>query len=153
MVLGCSDSRVAPELIFNCDLGELFVVRLAGNTVDDSALGSILYGVCVLGAPLVVVLGHARCGAVDAAVRIVTEGATFPEAMNGVLTPLAPAVDRALKSGAEDVVAAAVHENVSSVVGRLSTRQPLLSERLADGRLEIVGAYYDLLTGHVEFFT
>src|SRR5215218_1525320 len=78
VLVSCSDSRVPPELLFGRGLGELFIVRNAGNTVDTTALGSIEYGVAQLGVPLVVVMGHERCGAVEAAVKVVTENATFP---------------------------------------------------------------------------
>src|SRR3954452_6060034 len=81
VVVGCSDSRASPELVFTRGLGELFTIRVAGNTVDRSALGSIEYGVAELGAPLVIVLGHERCGAVLAAVDVVTKDATFPGAI------------------------------------------------------------------------
>ena len=78
VLLGCSDSRVPPELLFGAGLGELFIVRNAGNTVDTVALGSIEHNVLMLGVPLIVVLGHQRCGAVDAALAVVQKNATFP---------------------------------------------------------------------------
>ena len=96
-MVGCSDSRVSPELVFTRGLGELFTVRVAGNSVDRTALGTIEYGVAELGAPLVVVLGHERCGAVLAAIEVVTKGATFP-AIGDMVAPIVPAVLRAQRS-------------------------------------------------------
>ena len=87
VMLGCSDSRVSPELLFNTGLGELFIVRNAGNTIDTVALGSIQYGVLVLGAPLIVVLGHQRCGAVEAALSVVQKNATFPGSIGQMIEP------------------------------------------------------------------
>ncbi len=152
VLVGCSDSRVAPELIFGCGLGDLFVVRMAGNTVGDRGLGSIVYGVEVLEASLIVVLGHARCGAVEAAVRLEQDEDAFSGALKDAITPIVPAVIQAKTTNPPDLVTAAVHENVRSIVERLKTSTPELSGRLADGRLKIVGAYYDLITGEVEFF-
>lgn len=153
VLVGCSDSRVAPELIFGCGLGDLFVVRNAGNTVGDRALGSIVYGVTVLGAPLIVVLGHARCGAVEAATQLIDNDAAFSGSLKEAIVPILPAVERARQAGAPDLLAAAVHENVRSIVERLKTSsEHEITSRVADGRLKVVGAYYDLVTGEVEFF-
>jgi carbonic anhydrase len=153
VLVGCSDSRVAPELIFGCGLGELFVVRQAGNTVGERGVGSIVYGVEVLGASLIVVLGHARCGAVEAAARLEEDENAFSGALREAIEPIREAVRTAKAHAPADLVAAAVHENVRSIVERLkTTSEPAITERLADGRLRIVGAYYDLVTGEVEFF-
>jgi carbonic anhydrase len=152
VLVGCSDSRVAPELIFGCGLGDLFVVRVAGNTVGERGLGSIVYGVEVLGASLIVVLGHARCGAVEAATRLVEDKTAFSGALRQTIEPIVPAVLKAKATNPPDLVTAAVHENVRSIVERLRTSEPEIVERLKDGRLRIVGAYYDLVTGEVEFF-
>ena len=91
-LVSCSDSRVPPELLFGRGLGELFIVRNAGNTVDTAALGTIEYGVAALGVPLIVVMGHEKCGAVDAAVKVVTENATFPGSIGRMVEPIVPAV-------------------------------------------------------------
>ena len=151
VLVGCSDSRVAPELIFGCGLGDLFVVRVAGNTVGERGLGSIVYGVEVLGASLIVVLGHARCGAVEAAVRLTQDEHAFSGALKAAIEPIVPAVLKAKAANPPDLVNAAVHENVISIVERLKTSEPAICERLNDGRLRIVGAYYDLVSGEVEF--
>ena len=152
VLVGCSDSRVAPELIFGCGLGDLFVVRVAGNTVGERGLGSVVYGVTVLGASLVVVLGHARCGAVEAATRLAEDDDALTGALKETIRPIVPAVLKAKLDNPPDLITAAVHENVRSIVERLKVAAPELAERVADGRLKIVGAYYDLLTGDVEFF-
>ncbi len=152
VLVSCSDSRVPPELLFGRGLGELFIVRNAGNTVDTTALGSIQYAVAELGVPLVLVLGHERCGAVDAAVQVVTKNATFPGAIGQMIEPIVPAVIQAQARGG-DLLDAAVRANVSRTVDRLRTAsEPLLLEPQRAGRLRIVGARYDLDDGDVDFF-
>lgn len=155
VVVSCSDSRVPPELLFNCGLGELFIVRNAGNTVDTVALGSIEYAVMVLGVPLVLVLGHERCGAVDAALAVVEKNATYPGSLGQMIEPIIPAVLKARSAGGlegEDLLDAAVRENVRRVVARLRNSEPVLLEPLHAGKLKIVGARYDLDDGTVDFF-
>ena len=152
VLVGCSDSRVAPELLFGRGLGELFIVRNAGNVVDLAAMGSIEYGVAVLGAPLVVVLGHERCGAVQAAVRVVEEDATYPGSIGQMIEPILPAVIRARREGTADLVDRSVKYNVMRIVERLRTTEQMLQEPQRQGRLKIVGALYDLDDGHIEFF-
>src|SRR5919199_952733 len=110
VLVSCSDSRVPPELLFGRGLGELFIVRNAGNTVDTAALGSIQYAVAVLGVPLVLVLGHERCGAVDAAVSVVKENASFPGSIGQMIEPIIPAALKASKEPG-DVIDNAVREN------------------------------------------
>ena len=90
--VSCSDSRVPPELLFGRGLGELFIVRNAGNTLDTSALGSLEFAVSVLGVPLIVVMGHEACGAVQAAVAVVRENARFPGNIGKMIQPIIPAV-------------------------------------------------------------
>jgi carbonic anhydrase len=151
VLVSCSDSRVPPELLFGRGLGELFIVRNAGNTVDTTALGSIQYAVAELGVPLVVVLGHERCGAVDAAVKVVKENATFPGAIGQMVESIVPAVLRA-QSQQGDLLDNAVRENVRRTVNRLRTSEALFQELLRAGKLKIVGARYDLDNGDVDFF-
>ena len=155
--VACSDSRVPPELLFSRGLGELFIVRNAGNTVDTTALGSIEYGVAELGAPLVVVLGHERCGAVDAALTVVETNAAFPGSIGQMLEPIIPAALKARSAASPNVdrgelLDMAVRENVRRAVTRLRTSEPILMEPLRAGRLKIVGARYDLNDGSVDFF-
>ena len=154
VLVGCSDSRVPPEVLFGTGLGELFIVRNAGNTVDTVALGSIQYGVAVLGTPLIVVLGHERCGAVDAAVSVVQKNTVFPGSIGQMIEPIIPAVLKARRDGldGEELLDAAVRENVRRVVERLRTSEPLLIDPLRSGKLRVVGARYDLDDGKVDFF-
>ena len=151
-LVSCSDSRVPPELLFGRGLGELFIVRNAGNTVDTTALGTIEYGVAALGVPLIVVMGHEKCGAVDAAVKVVTENATFPGSIGRMVEPIIPAVLAAQREGG-DLLQAAVRANVRRTVNRLRTAsEPMLLEPLHAGKLRIVGASYDIDDGSVDFF-
>jgi len=150
VIVGCSDSRVPPELVFDAGLGELFTVRVAGNTVDRSALGSVQYAVIALGAPLVVVLGHGGCGAVEAAVKIATQNASYPGAIGDMVKPIVPAVRKA-KAAKGDLMANSIRENVVETVGQLRRSGTTLGEPLKAGRLRIVGGVYDLASGAVEF--
>lgn len=157
VLVGCSDSRVPPEVLFGAGLGELFIVRNAGNTVDTVALGSIEYGVAVLGAPLLIVLGHERCGAVDAAVQVVKKNATFPGSIGQMIQPILPAAlmaaaTQGANTNEEDLLDAAVRENVRRVVMRLRNSEPMLIDPIKAGKLKVVGARYDLDDGKVDFF-
>ena len=152
-IVCCSDSRAAPEQIFQAGLGELFVVRNAGSTVaNPQALGSLEYSVHEWEVPLIVVLGHTKCGAVKEAVNIVKEDAVFPPTLEALLLPLLPAVlaTRNLKG---DWIENAVRENVKRVAARLrSSDLPILYPPQRTGHLKVVGAIYDLETGVVDFF-
>jgi carbonic anhydrase len=151
VLVSCSDSRVPPELLFGRGLGELFIIRNAGNTVDTAALGSIQYAVAELGVPLIVVLGHQRCGAVDAAVAVVERNATFPGSIGQMIEPIVPAVLSA-RNQPGVLLDNAVRENVRRVVNRLRTfPDAVLQEPLRAGTLKIVGARYDLDDGRVDF--
>ena len=150
VLVSCSDSRVSPELLFGRGLGELFIVRNAGNTVDLTALGSIEYAVAVLKVPLILVLGHERCGAVEAAVEVVTKNATFPGSIGDMVEPIVPAV-LSVQGRPGNLLDNAVRANVQRVVRRLKESERLLTEPLAAGRLRIVGARYDLDDGQVDF--
>jgi carbonic anhydrase len=158
VLVSCSDSRVPPELLFGRGLGELFIVRNAGNTVDTTALGSIQYAVAELGVPLVLVMGHERCGAVDAALAVVEKNAAFPGSIGQMLEPIVPAALQAkstapASTSREDVLDMAVRENVRRVVTRLRTAaEPIMLEPLKSGKLKVVGARYDLDDGSVDFF-
>jgi carbonic anhydrase len=149
IVLGCADSRTPPEHLFSRALGELFIVRVAGNTVDTAALGSIEYGVAVLGAPLIVVLGHSKCGAVEAAVKVVKEKAKFPGHIGPLVQPIVPAV-LSVKNRA-DVLNAAIGANVERTVGQLRTAKPIVAKAVGEGKAKVVGGVYDLATGKVAF--
>lgn len=148
----CSDSRVPPELLFGRGLGELFIIRNAGNTVDTVAMGSIEYAVAVLGVPLVVVLGHEACGAVKAAISVVEKNARFPGAIDNMIEPIIPAVLEA-RSQPGDALENAVKQNVRRVVEVLRKESdPIMLRPQEEGRLKVVGGYYHLDTGRVDFF-
>jgi len=143
-ILSCADSRVPPEIIFDQGLGDLFVVRVAGNVATDTELGSLEYGAEHLHIPLLVVLGHESCGAVTAAVQ-----GGPPEAHIATLVELIkPAVDQS-RGQTGDPVANAVRTNGEMVVKQLRTSTPMLSELVAQGKLKIVGGVYSLKTGKV----
>lgn len=148
----CSDSRVPPELLFGRGLGELFIIRNAGNTVDTVAMGSIEYAVAELKVPLVVVMGHESCGAVKAAMAVVEENARFPGAIDNMIQPIIPAVlDVRGQDG--DKTENAVKQNVRRVVQMLREESdPIMLEPQRKGILKVVGAYYDLDAGKVDFF-
>lgn len=145
VIVSCSDSRVGPEIVFDQGLGDLFVIRTAGEVVDDETMGSIEYAVEHLGSPLIVVLGHSGCGAVTAAV----EGGSPPGHIGSVTRAIRPAVEET-RGQPGDKVDNAVCQNVRDVVRQLHEDKPILSECVHEGRLKIVGARYDLATGRVE---
>jgi carbonic anhydrase len=152
-LVGCSDSRVGPEQLFGVGLGDLFIVRSAGNNVDTAGMGSIEYSVMALKVPLIVVLGHEKCGAVAAATDVVTKDVRFPGSIGRMIEPILPAVIAAERSGANgDLVERAVEENVRRMVERLQTySEPMLLEPQARGELKVVGAVYELATGRVRW--
>ncbi|WP_159998727.1 carbonic anhydrase [Roseomonas sp. 18066] len=149
VLVGCSDSRVPPELLFGRGLGELFIVRNAGNTVDTAALGSIEYGVAVLGCPLVVVLGHENCGAVAAALEVVQANARFPGVIGEMVQPILPAVLAARQGSGAVTLDDAVVANARRVARRLKTQSTVIQGLVEQGRLKVVAARYDLDDGDV----
>ena len=152
VLVGCSDSRVPPELLFGRGLGELFIVRNAGNTVDTAALGSIEYGVGVLGCPLIVVLGHEACGAVAAAVDVVEKGTTFPGVIGEMVQPIIPAVLEARRMSGGTLLDNSIVSNAKRVANRLVTQSSVLQEAVRGGKLKVAPARYDLDDGDVDFF-
>ena len=151
IVLGCSDSRVPIETIFDQVPGHLFVVRLAGNFVTAEGLGSIEFGVAALRAPLILVLGHQSCGAVDATVRYVRDGTTQPGHIMGLVRAIEPAAKEA-KDEAGDWLDNAIRCNVRNAVSSLKEQSPILADAIRGDKLEVVGGVYDLHTGTVTFF-
>ena len=147
IVLGCADSRTAPELLFDQGLGDFFVVRVAGNVLNDEIMGSIEYAVEHLGAQLVVVLGHERCGAVKAARETVAAKTEAPGHIQSLVKAIQPAVESTIGEDAETTAKA----NITNVAKALRECAPLLKEKIADGSVKVVGAHYDLDTGVVEF--
>ena len=146
IILGCADSRVPPEVVFDQGLGDLFTVRVAGHVVDDVVLESLLYSVENLGTPLIVVLGHTSCGAVGAAVSQVESGGALGGALVGAI---APAVKAAQEENG-DLVNNAVKRHVQNTVAQLSQHSGLAA-RLEGESLSVMGAVYDLATGEVSF--
>lgn len=144
IIVGCSDSRVGPEVIFDQKVGDIFVIRTAGEVVDAVALGSIEYAVAHLGSPLIVVLGHERCGAVAAAVA----GAKEPGHIATVLKAIQPAV-QATKGQPGDAVDNAVRAHALDVAEQLQSAGPILKRAVQGGKLQIIAARYDLDSGKV----
>jgi carbonic anhydrase len=151
-IVSCSDSRVPPELLFGGQgLGELFVARNAGNMVDTATMGTIEYGVAVLGAPLVLVLGHERCGAVVAACDVVSKKATFPGSIGPMVKAIVPAA-MAVRKQPGDFVDNAVRESARRTAVQIATRSPVIAPLVKSGKVKVVAARYDLDDGQVEFF-
>jgi carbonic anhydrase len=149
VVFSCVDSRVPPELVFDRGLGDLLVIRTAGHVLDQAALGSIEFGVEELHIPLVLVLGHQRCGAVSAAVEAVEHDLAAPGQIGALVEGIRPAVEVA-EHESGDIVDASVRANIELVVETLRNAAPILSEGVDHGSLRVVGAYYDLNSGLVE---
>ena len=151
-IVSCSDSRVPPELIFEVGPGDLFVVRNAGNTASTvQSMGSIEYSVFKLKVPLILVLGHSKCGAVDAATAIVQSNATFPGSIGPMVEPILPAA-LAVRGHPGVPLDNGIVENVIRVRDRLrSPEQPILYPALRSGALMIVGAVYDIESRRVVF--
>ncbi len=151
VVVSCADSRVAPEILFDVGIGDLFVVRVAGNVIDGAGVtvkGSIEYAVAELNVPLIVVLGHAGCGAVKAAIKHIDDRDALPGAINGLVELIKPAVARS-KAMPGDPLENAIRQNVEIGVERLHSLQPILAPRVKAGTVKVVGAVYDLHTGAV----
>lgn len=144
IVVGCADSRVPPEIVFDQGLGDLFVMRTAGNLVDPIVLGSMEYAVEHLGVKLIVVLGHERCGAVGAAVQ----GGEAQGNLKDVLDAIKPAVDR-VKAGESDLLPRAVRSNVKMVADKIRSDSKLIAQLLDEEEVRVVGCTYDLDDGVV----
>lgn len=143
VIVSCSDSRVTPTTVFNAGLGELFDIRLAGNVVDDDALGSIEYAVEHLNTPLIVVMGHQSCGAVTATYNEVVKGEKVSGNMESFVKKITPSVN---KNGSIDD---AIHTNIDMVVKEISEDKGIKT-LIDQGKVKVVGAYYDL-NGNVTF--
>jgi carbonic anhydrase len=147
IILSCSDSRVPPEIVFDEGLGDLFIVRVAGNVLNDEGLGSIEYGVDVLGARLIVVLGHQSCGAVDAAMKTIAAKGKAPGHIQSLVTAIKPVVNSTPKADLDTMIKA----NVQHVVDALRSSTPILKARVDSGDVQVIGGYYALDTGAVTF--
>jgi carbonic anhydrase len=157
IILGCSDSRVPAEFVFDQGLGDLFVIRVAGNIVAPSQVGSVEFAVERFGTPLVVVLGHSRCGAVAAAIdELERPGKDRSSNVLSIVNRIRPAVEPLLETELHDdhdaLLNASIRANVLASVNHLRHGSSALEQLIQQGALEVVGAEYSLATGVVEFF-
>lgn len=148
-ILGCADSRVAPELAFDQNPGDLFVVRVAGNFVTTDGLGSLEYGAAVLGTKMIMVLGHTSCGAIDATVTALQKGNKLPGHIADLVRAMKPGVEPALKQKGDDLQLRATIANVRHNVERLRNSTPILAAMIAKKQLGVVGGVYEIATGKV----
>jgi len=146
-IVCCSDSRVPPEVVFDQGLGDLFIVRVAGNVINDEGLGSLEYTVDHLGTRLILVLGHQRCGAVDAARETLAAKGKAPGHIQSLVTAIKPAVEATSKEDLD----ATIKANVKHVVAELRSSTPILKAAVDSGKIEVIGGYYSLDTGAVTF--
>ena len=148
-ILSCADSRVSPELLFDQAPGDIFVMRVAGNIVNNDLLASLEYGIEFLGAPLVMVLGHSACGAVDAAIKVLKTKVVLPGHLPELIGAIKPSVVAAQKMKSGELIDNATVENVRRQVARLKAAGPVVQKRYAEKKIDIVGGVYDLATGKV----
>ena len=139
VVISCSDSRVTPSHVFNAGLGELFEIRVAGNILDDMALGSVEYGVEHLGCPVIVVMGHECCGAVTATYDAVTKKQKVEGHISSIVKEITPSIEATKASSIED----ASHENVHHVMEQIK-EDKIIASLIKEGKVKVVGAYYTL---------
>lgn len=151
-ILACADSRVSPELCFDEDRGDLFVIRLAGNYVSLDVLASLEYGSAVLHTPLIMVLGHEDCGAVKAAIKAHEDYAEFPGHIQMITSNLSDAVRAGLRMRGE-IVDATARENVLINVNRLKDATPIIKKLYKEKKINIVGALFNLHSGEVEIIS
>lgn len=152
IILSCADSRVPPEIIFDQGVSNLFVLRVAGNILDDALLASIEYAVEHLHIPLLMVLGHKRCGAVEATLNVVQKGGEIPGHLKTLVTAIKPAVIQA-KGKPEELLDQAVKANIKMVVQKLKNATPIVAKVVKVKKITIVGGYYDLDTGAVQIIS
>ncbi|MGE8097092.1 carbonic anhydrase [Pseudomonas fluorescens] len=148
-VLSCADSRIAPEYAFDTARGDLFAVRVAGNFVTEEGMASLEYSVLVLGAPLILVLGHEDCGALNAGIKAAKDNAVFPGQIQKLTDALRPSIEKVLKDPGNLLENATV-QNVKDAVNNLKKASPVLTEALSKGTLKIVGGVYRLASGKVD---
>lgn len=147
VIVGCADSRIPPEVIFDLGLGDIFVIRTAGNILDDVGLGSLEYAVEHLHVPLILVLGHEHCGAVTAALQ----GGEAHGHLGSLLNAIQPAVLQA-KTQTGNALENAIKANVARIVEQIKTTAPILSQAVQKGSVDVVGAYYHLESGQVSVY-
>jgi carbonic anhydrase len=148
-ILSCADSRIAPEYAFDSGRGDLFVCRVAGNFANEETIASMEYAVAALGVPLILVLGHDSCGAVDAAIKSLKDNTTLPGHMPSLVTAIAPAVKAVSQQGG-DTLGKAIRQNVIDNVAKLSSATPILSAAVEQKKLRVVGGIYRLTDGKVD---
>jgi carbonic anhydrase len=148
-ILSCADSRIAPEYAFDSGRGDLFVCRVAGNFASDEMIASLEYAVAVLAVPLILVLGHESCGAVDAAIKSLKDNTTLPGRLPSLVTAIAPAV-KAVSQQAGDTLSNATRQNVIDNVARLASATPILGAAVEQKKLKVVGGIYRLKDGKVD---
>jgi len=152
IIIACSDSRVNPKILFNKGIGDIFVIQIAGNTLTDYGLASIEYAVAVLGSPLIYVLGHENCGAVDAAVKQVEDGTDFPGHIDLLVNKIAPAVRIVQQEEDNEKIelADAVEENVRYVMKKVKNSAPIVAQAVQSGKVQVRGGVYHLEDGSIE---
>jgi carbonic anhydrase len=148
-ILSCADSRIAPEYAFDSGRGDLFVCRVAGNFANTETVASLEYAVAVLGAPLILVLGHDSCGALDAAIKSLKDDTALPGHMPSLVTGLAPAVKAVLPQGG-DTLSKAIRQNVVDTIAKLSSATPILSAAVEEHKIRVVGGIYRFGDGRVD---
>jgi len=151
VIVSCADARVPPEILFDQGVGDLFVVRIAGNVVagtGDVVKGSIEYAVVELSVPLIMVLGHSDCGAVKSAIKHIDAHDSLPGAINGLVNLIKPAVT-AVQGKEGDKLDNAIRANVEADVAQLKTLEPIVAKAVSQGKVKVVGATYDLRSGRV----
>jgi carbonic anhydrase len=151
-ILSCADSRIAPEYAFDSGRGDLFVCRVAGNFANDDTIASMEYAVAILGTPLIMVLGHDACGAIDATIKSLKDNTTLPGHLPSLVTSLAPAV-KAVSGKPGDQLDNAIRQNVIDNVAKLKSATPILNSAVEKGKLKVVGGIYRLRDGRVEMIS
>ncbi len=151
-ILSCADSRIAPELCFDTARGDLFVCRIAGNFASDEMVASLEYAVAVLKAPLIMVLGHESCGAVDSTIKSVKDGSTLPGHLPSLVAAIKPAVD-AVQGQSGDLLANATRRNVALNVDKLKNAGPILNAAVTNKQIRVVGGIYELKSGKVQLLS
>ena len=151
-ILSCADSRIAPEYAFDSGRGDLFVCRVAGNFANDDTIASMEYAVAILHTPLIMVLGHDACGAVDATIKSLKDNTILPGHLPSLVTSLAPAV-KAVSGRPGDLLDNAIRQNVTDNVAKLKSATPILNSAVEQGKLKVVGGIYRLKDGRVEMIS
>lgn len=152
-IVACSDSRVPPELLFGgLGIGELFVARNAGNMADTATMGTIEYGAGHLGVPLVVVLGHQRCGAVEAACAVVEKHEKFPGSIGPMVQAIVPAA-KAVHGRPGNFLENTIRESAKRTAANIASKSQIVAQLVKTGKVKVIAARYDLDSGRVEFLT